>query len=165
MSYIETPRLIVRTWLFPADLTAAQALFTDPDVQRWYVRNALTPQDVGAYVRALAGSEERDGFGIWPVVAKESREVVGACGLAYVPDRSFVEVAWAFVPAARGQGYAREAAAAVLTWAREHVPGAAIYALVDLDNAASVALVNRLQMHFDGVVRLYRRDLLRYRVA
>jgi len=162
MSYIEADRLILRTWMLPGDLPAAQALFTDPDVQRWYVRAPIDAQGVASYVRDLATSDDRDGFGIWPVVEKESREVVGACGLAFVPDRSFVELAWAFVPAARGRGYAREAASAALAWSREHAGVEPIYVLIDADNAASIALANTLNLRFDRVIRIYHRDLLRY---
>jgi ribosomal-protein-alanine N-acetyltransferase len=164
VSYIETERLIVRTWLLPADLPAAQALFSDPDVQRWYIRGTLDPAGVPAYVRALAASEERDGFGIWPVVEKSAREVIGACGIARVPGEAFTEIAWAFVPQARGRGFAREAARAVLEWARTNAhAGTMISALIDPDNPASIAVAHALGMTFDRVVRVYRRDLLRYR--
>ncbi|MEO9263450.1 MAG: hypothetical protein ABI282_05105, partial [Candidatus Baltobacteraceae bacterium] len=80
MSFIETDRLLLRTWILPGDVVDAQELFRDGDSQKFYIRGTLCEPDVAAYVARIAAKEERDGFGVWPAVEKATRELVGACG-------------------------------------------------------------------------------------
>ena len=163
MSFIETERLLLRTWILPADAAEAQTLFGSADAQRLYIRGSLPPEGVESYVSQLAAHEERDGFGVWPVVEKSSRRLIGACGLSRVADlNGEVEIEWIVTEAARGKGYATEAARAVLMYAFSQAKLSRVCALVDPENAASVAIVNTLAMRFDRVVRAYKRDLLQY---
>lgn len=163
MSFIETQRLLLRTWMLPGDLQDAKELFTDEDAQRFYIRGTLQNSEVRDYVQRLIDKEEREGFGVWPVVEISSHELVGAAGISRVAELGGdVEVDWIFKPGARGKGYAKEAATAVLDYAfgAAHLPR--VCALIDPGNTASIAIANRLGMRFDRVVRAYKRDLLRY---
>lgn len=163
MSFIETERLLLRTWMLPSDLDDAVELFTDEDAQRFYIRGSLKPENVSAYVQRLVEKDEREGFGVWPVIEKESHSLVGAAGLSRVADLGGdVEVEWVFKAASRGKGYAKEAARAVLQYAFSHAGISRVCALIDPGNTASITIANRLGMRFDRVVRAYRRDLLRY---
>jgi ribosomal-protein-alanine N-acetyltransferase len=159
---LETERLLVRDWRLPADEEGARAIFCDPEVMRFIPAGTFAPDAVTRVVRRMIEREERDGFGVWPVVEKASGAVIGECGITYIPETTDVEIAWLFSRAAWGKGYASEAARAVL----DHALGAAalprVYALVLPENAASIAVANRLGMRFDRVVRAYRRDMLRY---
>jgi RimJ/RimL family protein N-acetyltransferase len=163
VSFIETDRLLLRTWILPGDISDAQDLFVCEDAQRYYVRGTLRHDDVAAYVARLIAKEERDGFGVWPVVEKESRSLVAACGLTRVPDLgNDVEVDWIVKPSARGRGIALEAAQSVLSYAFSQTPLPRVSALIDPGNSASIAIANRLGMRFDRIVRAYKRDLMRY---
>lgn len=163
MSFIETERLLLRTWILPADVAEAQELFGAQDAQRFYIRGTLPPGQVGSYLANLAAKEERDGFGVWPVVEKASRQLVGASGLSRVSDLDGeVEIEWIVTEAARGKGYATEAARAVLQYAFSQANLSRVCALVDPENAASIAIASTLGMRFNRVVRAYRRDLLQY---
>ena len=163
MSFIETERLLLRTWMLPGDLNDAVELFTNDASQRWYIRGSLDADGVAPYVRALQAKEEREGFGVWPAVEKSTRELVGASGLTRVADLDgAVEIDWIVKPAARGKGYAKEAARAVLSYAFAQLRLRSVCALVDPGNSPSIAIANDLGMRFDRIVRAYKRDLMRY---
>ena len=95
MSFIETERLFLRTWMIPGDLDAANAIFGDPDVMRYIPRPPVRPDEMPAYLERLNVITEHDpGLGLWPIVEKSSGAVVGDCGLVYIPSTMDVEIAW-----------------------------------------------------------------------
>ncbi|MDP9024820.1 MAG: GNAT family N-acetyltransferase [Candidatus Eremiobacteraeota bacterium] len=154
---------MTRAWILPGDAAGAQAIYCNEDAQRYYVRGTLNEADVPSYLARLVATEEQAGFGVWPVIEKSSRELVGACGLSRVADLAGeVEIEWVFKESARGKGYAKEVARAVLHYAFGHMHLTRVCALVDRENAASIAIINRLGLRFQGIVRAYNRDLMQY---
>ena len=63
-----------------------------------------------------------------------------------------VDIGFAFLPAFRGRGYAREAAAATLDHARTRLGLARVAAIVAPGNAASVRLLEQLGLRFERMV-------------
>ncbi len=164
MSFIETPRLLIRTWM-ASDAAALEAIYGDGETMRYIGRGypqGLPPETTRAALAAMIARYESDGIGVWPVVLKESGELIGACGLQPLPKTDETEIAFLFNKAFRGKGYAYEAAAAVMEFgfAQARVPR--IVAVVNPRNARSIALINKLGMRFEGVVRAYQSDLLKY---
>lgn len=163
MSFIETQRLLLRAWMVPADVDDAFGIFGDPEVMRFIPRGVVPHDEMAAFLERLESVAEREpGLGLWPVVEKESRAVVGACGIVHVPGTHDVEIAWHFARRAWGRGYATEAARAVLAYGFSDLGLPRIYALVDRMNHRSIAVTQRLRMRYDRIVRAYRRDLMRY---
>lgn len=161
MAFIETERLILRTWM-PGDAARLLELSLDPDVTRFLpTASAPTLEAMSAWIERQMEEQDREGFSVWPVIRKEDGRLIGRCGLHRLAE-GYVEVAWIFERAAWGHGYATEAAAAACRYAREVVRLAHVYALIDPRNAASIAVAYRLGMRFDRLVRAYKRDLLRY---
>lgn len=162
MSFIETDRLLLRAWILPGDVADAQSILCNPQAQKFYLRGTLLDADVGAYVARIVAKEERDGFGVWPVMEKATRELVGACGLSRIDGLGEVEIEWVLKPEVRGRGYAQEAACAVMAFAFDHLRLPRICAVIDAENAGSIAIANRLGMRYNRIVRAYKRDLLQY---
>ncbi len=163
MSFIETERLILRTWMH-SDIDSAAALMADADVMRFIPGGVRTREAAAMWMDRAIEEQEREGFSMWPVVCKTDGRVIGYCGLHRMPDGN-VEIAWIFERAAWGSGYASAAARAVLKYARENAHVRGIVALIDPWNTASIGLANRLGMRFDRLARAYKRDLLRYHVV
>ena len=163
MAFLETERLILRTWM-PSDADAWLAIASQPEVAR-YIPSVRPPArlDVDAWIARQMDEQEHEGFSVWPVLRKDDGALIGRCGLHRMPGGD-VEIAWAFDMRVWGQGYATEAARAVLAFAATQLRLPRVAALVDPRNVRSIALAHRLQMRFDRVVRAYRRDLLRYLV-
>lgn len=164
MSFIETERLLIRKWEPSRDLDDALAIYGDAETMRFIPCGALSRDQTGSLLRRFIELDDKNGFGIWPVVLKSERRVIGECGITYIPCHgSDIEIAWIFNKAYHGSGYATEAARAVKQYAFEQAGARQLYALIDRANAASIAVANKLGMDFDRVIRAYRRDLMRYR--
>lgn len=164
MSFIETERLLIRKWEPSRDLDDALAIYGDPQTMRFIPCGALNREQTERLLLRFIERDEKDGFGIWPVVHKDERRVIGECGITHIPcHETDIEIAWIFNQAYHGRGYATEAARAVKEYAFAQAGVAQLYALIDRANAPSIAVANRLGMDFDRIVRAYRRDLMRYR--
>ncbi len=163
MSFIETERLLIRKWQLPRDLDDAFAIYGDAETMRFIPCGALDREQTERLVQRMAERDERQGYGIWPVLHKAEHRVIGECGVTQIPGyEPDVEIAWIFNRAYHGHGYAIEAARAVLAYAFAELRIARLYALIDRMNSRSVALANHLEMRYDRIVRAYKRDLMRY---
>lgn len=162
MSFIETERLILRTWM-PGDDERLLEILSDARIAHYLPMPAKpTIETIRTALERQMEEQDREGFSIWPVVRKEDGRLIGRCGLHRLPE-GYVEIAWMFEPAAWGHGYASEAARAAIDYARRALNVRDLYALIDPGNGRSIALANRLGMRFDRVVRAYKRELLRYK--
>ena len=161
MAFIETDRLILRTWM-PSDAPALLEVSSDPEVTRFLpMSSPPTLESMSAWIDRQMDEQEREGFSVWPVIRKDDGRLIARCGLHRLPE-GYVEIAWIFERAAWGKGYATEAARAAIAYARDSVHLPSLYALIHPANSASIAVAYRLGMRFDRVVRAYKRDLLRY---
>jgi len=163
VSFLETERLIIRTWM-PSDAQAYAAIILDPDVARHLEPCApllRTPEDVGAWIEAEMDAQERTGLSRWPLIRKEDRRLIGRCGLHRRADGD-VEIGYVIARDAWGRGYATEAARAVVRYAFDVAGLPRLWAFVGMRNAASVAVIRRIGGHFDRVVRACRGEVLRY---
>jgi [ribosomal protein S5]-alanine N-acetyltransferase len=97
-------------------------------------------------------SYARHGFGLMRVTVKGSSQPVGVCGLTRKPWLDDPDIAYAFLPEARGKGYAFEAASAVVAHARRDGGIRRIVAVVTPDNAASIRVVEKLGLQFERIV-------------
>jgi ribosomal-protein-alanine N-acetyltransferase len=155
---LRTPRLRLR-WFEPsleADQRFIIELVNDPDwVANIGQRNVSTCEQAEAFLReGPRGMCERLGFGLYLVERLADGLPVGMCGLIKRDTLPDVDIGYAFLPSARGQGYAREAARAVLAWGREQFSLARIVAIVTPTNRPSLALLEQLGFADEGEVRL-----------
>lgn len=100
-----------------------------------------------------AASYEQHGFGLNRVESKESGAAVGICGLLRRECHPDVEVGFAFLPAARGQNYALEAARAVIELGTQSLRLNRIVALTAPDNFASIRVLEKLGFRFEQLVQ------------
>ena len=97
----------------------------------------------------------------WAIVRRDSGLVAGYCGLLLRPARG-VTLGYAITAGQRGQGFAAEAAGALLAWAEQRHPG--VYASIRPPNPASERVLQKIGMRLtasytdgDGVRNVYRR--------
>jgi RimJ/RimL family protein N-acetyltransferase len=155
LNVIETERLNLRE-VTEADAPFVLEVLNDPDFVRYIAdRGVRTPEEARRYVaEKFTAAYRRDGFGLWLVEPKDSRAPAGLCGLVRRDTLPDVDIGYAFLPAFRSKGYAYESAAAVLAHARDAVGLKRLLAITNPDNAASVRLLEKLGMRFEGLVRL-----------
>ena len=143
---LQTERLVLRD-LSAADAEALVRLNEHPNVERFTGDPPLP--DVAAAIEVLDRRilpQYRDhGVGRWAVERRSDGAFLGWAGLKYLADRGEYDLGYRLMPEAWGQGYATEAAAAVLAYART-LPGARIIAQVVIANAASVRVLEKIGM-------------------
>ncbi len=109
-------------------------------------------------VRDLAGAEKylhegplasyaKHGFGLWAVTLKDGTPL-GSCGLLQRDFLAHPDLGYAFLARHHGQGYAHEAAVAVLQHARGPLRLTTLHALTAFKNPASVKLLGKLGFDF-----------------
>jgi RimJ/RimL family protein N-acetyltransferase len=139
---LETERLILRPFR-AGDFEAHSAILTHPEVQR-YLGPALSREDLWRRTVGSVGMWSVVGFGGWMVIDKASGRLVGNTGFFdarrdLAPDFGGApEVGWIFDPQVHGQGIAREACSAALSWADSNLQPTPIWAIVDPVNERSL---------------------------
>jgi RimJ/RimL family protein N-acetyltransferase len=152
---LETERLILRR-LTTDDAEFIIELLNQPSFLRYIgdkeVRNSA---DAVRYVQTgPMASYERFGFGLYLVELKETGVPIGICGLLKRDQLPDVDIGFAFLPDFWSQGYAFESASAVMTYGREVLGLKRIVAITSLDNDASIRLLEKIGLRFEGLIKL-----------
>ena len=92
------------------------------------------------------------GFGLCIVESKDLACPMGICGLMKRDYLDAVDIGFAFLPAYWGQGYAYEAAAAVLNFAKADLGLKRILATTRVENVASQKLLEKLGLRFERLM-------------
>ena len=143
---LETARLE----LFPLAPEAAAALSDDRDQAARIIGASLDadwphPDLLGALPMHAAAAGQDARYGIWVIVERASQTVVGDIGFFGPPTpEATVEVGYSVVPDRRRRGYATEAAAALIGWARQQPNVSAVLARCEEDNVPSIRTLERL---------------------
>lgn len=161
----ETARLRLRE-LQEGDAEFALELLNDADfLAHIGDKGVRTREDARAYLcNGPLASYAAHGFGLWGVEPREGGALLGMCGLLQREWLDAPDLGYAFLPAARGRGIAREAAEATLALARSGLGAAKVLAIVNPDNAASIRLLESVGFVADGTVEPpgENRSIVRY---
>ena len=98
-------------------------------------------------------SYRRYGFGLY-LTSLRGTGPIGICGLVKRDSLPDVDVGFAFLEQYWSKGYASESAAAVLAWGREHLRLSRIIAITAPDNAGSIAVLQKIGLRFERMVKL-----------
>jgi RimJ/RimL family protein N-acetyltransferase len=92
----------------------------------------------------LLGHWALRGYGMWAVERRDSGEFIGRVGLHNPEGWPDIELGWMLVPDARHQGFATEAARAVLDFAFTRLAVPRAISLIRADNSASERVARRI---------------------
>jgi ribosomal-protein-alanine N-acetyltransferase len=163
---IETKRLFLRE-LAPSDDQAVAAMFADPDVMRFIGKGkVLELEDAQRLIERQRKHYADRGWGQWATMERATGRLVGVCGLILWPaigGAEELEVAYLFAKPYWGKGYATEVATVLLKQALEIRPDPV--SLIHPDNAASIAVAEKIGMGYEKDVRLQGTTLGLYRYA
>ncbi len=143
---IQTTRLELR----PLPSAAAGALPDDRETAARLLSAALPtdwPQadllDVLPLQAAAAHGEEH--FGVWVIIERESKTVVGDIGFIGPPgEDGAVEIGYSIIPDRRGRGYATEAARVLVDWALREPGVGSVVAGCEKENLPSIRVLERI---------------------
>ena len=150
MAELRTDRLLLRPWR-DSDLAPWAALNADPEV-REHLGDPLTREQSDASVARFQAEFDRRGYGWWAVEVRATGEFIGFAGLDEVDEDvpfTGVEIGWRLARAAWGQGYATEAALAVLAHGFDTLGLGEILAVTTAANLRSQAVMRRIGMTRD----------------
>jgi RimJ/RimL family protein N-acetyltransferase len=154
MIVCETPRLRLR-YLTLQDAAFILELLNDPEfIRNIGDRGVRTLEAARSYIQSGAVTGYHNGgLGLFLVELKQDATPIGVCGLLkrdYLPD---VDVGFALHEGFRGQGYAFEAAEAVMRRGREVLGYGKIVAITSPENHASIKLLQRLGLVYERTLR------------
>lgn len=161
MVVIETARLRLRPLLADRhDAAAMLELLNEPAFhQHIGDRGVRTPEQACDYIRnGPLLSYAQHGFGMYAIERRSDGAWLGNAGLVRREGLPSADLGYALLQRHAGQGYAREAARAVLDYARHILGLGTLCAIVAPGNLRSVALLQALGFHGDGTLRLPGKD-------
>jgi RimJ/RimL family protein N-acetyltransferase len=153
MTVLETDRLVVSR-LSAADAPFILVLLNQPSFIRFIGdKGVRTLEDAVRYLEnGPLASYERFGFGLYRVALKNGTPI-GMCGLLQRDTLPDADIGFAFLPEYWSAGYAFEAAEAVMNYGHSIGLGR-IVAITSLDNDASINLLGKIGMKFEGTIKL-----------
>jgi [ribosomal protein S5]-alanine N-acetyltransferase len=159
---LETERLLLRPLTFD-DAPFVLELLNDPDWLRFIGdKGVRTLEEARRYIETGPfDSYAKNGFGMLLVEQRADRAPAGLCGLVRRDVLPGPDLGYAFLPAYRGRGYAREAAEAVLRFARETAGIDRVHAITDPTNARSIGVLEHFGFRFERMLRLSETDEVR----
>ena len=149
----ETERLLLRNWR-AADLKPFARLNADPAVMEFFPK-ALSEEESNAMAARIKDRIDREGWGLWAVERKDTGEFIGFTGLsvpvADLPFMPCVEIGWRLAREHWGNGFATEAARAVLRFAFDELRLAEVVSFTAATNLRSQAVMKRIGMSNTGL--------------
>jgi RimJ/RimL family protein N-acetyltransferase len=127
-----------------ADLDDLLAFHDDPLVRK--VFGATTREEVVEWIAIARRDWEERGHGRVVLRDPGDSTFLGRGGLRYWPELDEIEVGWSLTAVARGRGLATEAGRAWLDWGFGELDAPYFTANIAPDNAASLAVAERLGM-------------------
>lgn len=141
---LETERCVLRETT-EADVDSFFEIYSHPDIVRYTEELYPEKERERAYIR-----EYRDRiyryyeFGVWTVVWKETGEVIGRAGFDVRAGYDLPELGFVIGAPWQGRGVAREICSAILRYGETEFGFERVQALVQPENAPSLALCRRL---------------------
>ena len=152
---IETERLRLRpVTVDDADLMLA--IWNDPA----FIRNVSDRgiRTVEQAREAIEGGAQKlfedYGYGPYCMSLKSDGTMIGICGLFKRDNLEDPDIGFGVLPDFCGKGYAGEAAAAVVNFARNELGIAVLMAIVSPTNAPSIGLIKKLGLTFDQMITM-----------
>lgn len=151
--YIETERLILRSWK-PEDRAPFAEINGNDNVMRYFPA-PLTVEESNLFYDRIISEFEETGIGLFAVEVKETGRFIGYVGFhRFTFDAPFApgwEIGWRLSDRFWHRGYATEAAAACIAFAREKRICGRLYSFTAVPNTPSENVMKRIGMSFEGL--------------
>ncbi|WP_066051496.1 GNAT family N-acetyltransferase [Robertmurraya korlensis] len=143
--FIETERLTIRKFE-ENDYLAVYTYTSDPIVMRYIPEGVFTEEDAKKFVVKNKGEKVEK----YPVILKENNTLIGHIVFhPYFGEHTY-EIGWVFHPNYYNQGFASEAAKAVLQYGFEDLKLHRIIATCQPENIGSYRVMDKIGMRREG---------------
>ena len=148
---IDTPRLLLRPPTMD-DAAGITEYAMDPEVSRYVTwPRHRSPSDALAYLKYAISAAEKGQELTWIITLRASGEVIGTAAIRLQGHR--VELGYVLKRSSWGQGFATEAARAIVEWALMQPTIHRAWAVCDVQNVASVKVLEKIGMQREGLLR------------
>lgn len=133
-----------------ADFEDSRAMWADPVVVRHVGGRPFTEEESWTRLMRARGLWEVLGFGYWAVRETSTGRYVGEVGFADLKRElkpslhGLPEMGWVLAAWSHGQGFGTEAVSAGLAWIDEALAPETVPCIIDVENAASIALAAKV---------------------
>jgi RimJ/RimL family protein N-acetyltransferase len=155
MMQLITERLILREFT-EQDWPAVLAYQTDPLYLRYYEWTGRTPEEVQAFVGMFLAHQQAQPRIKFQLAAtlKADNQLIGNCGIRMdAPGAHQADIGYELAPQHWGQGYATEAARAIVAFGFDKLRVHRIWSWCVADNVGSARVLEKLGMRLEGRLR------------
>lgn len=151
----ETARLKIRQ-LTVDDAAFVLKLTNEPStIENIGDKGLRTIADAEQFILKGPWTEQHDrGYGQFAIELKVGGELIGVCGILYRVKLDLTDVGFALLPAFWRQGFAFEAASAVMDYGHDVLGVPNITGLTSDTNTASINLLKKLGMRYEKMVSM-----------
>lgn len=160
---LTTDRLVLRAFV-QRDLDEYAAIIGDPEVTKYLGDGKpLSRMEAWRQMAMILGHWTLLGHGLWAVEDRSTGALMGRIGCQQPEGFPGFEVAYTLGRAFWGRGFAREGAAAALSYARNVLGRTNIISVIRPANAGSIRVSQSLGGVLDGEIEFYGGPALIYR--
>jgi RimJ/RimL family protein N-acetyltransferase len=152
-----TARLNLREFV-ASDFQAVHAYSSDPRVTRFLFFGPRDEESTAEYLDELLASQREQPRTRFELAVEElaSGQLIGACDLSLV-ESNVVDLGYMLAVAKWGRGYATEIALRLIDAAFNELRAQRVISTVDVNNAASIRVLEKIGMRWEAVYRRHRR--------
>lgn len=160
---LTTDRLVLRAFV-QRDLDEYAAIIGDPEVTKYLGDGKpLSRMDAWRQMAMILGHWTLLGYGLWAVEEKATGALLGRIGCHQPEGFPGFEIAYTLGRAHWRRGFAREGAAAALSYARDVLGRTSIISVIRPANAGSIRVAQSLGAVLDTEIDFYNGPALIYR--
>jgi RimJ/RimL family protein N-acetyltransferase len=154
---VRTERLILREFV-KSDFDAVFAYSSDPKVTRYLFFGPRDADSTAEYLEELLASQIEQPRTRFELAVEEtaSGRVIGACDLSLI-EANVVDLGYMLGTPDWGKGYATEISQALLEAAFRELRAERVISTVDVNNGASIRVLEKIGMRWEAVFRRHRR--------
>ncbi len=155
MIILETNRLLLRQFK-TTDASFILLLLNNPSwLQYIGDRKVRSIDDALEYLsNGPIKSYKENGFGLSLIEIKNGNIPIGMCGLIKRESLEYPDIGFALLPEFTGNGYAFEIASATKIYAKDKLGITNILAITSSNNIRSIALLNKINLEFEKMIKL-----------
>lgn len=154
---VKTARLTLRDFVL-SDFDAIYAYSSDPKVTKYLFFGPRDRDSTADYLEGLLASQVESPRLRFELAVQESAsgKVIGACDLSYI-ESNVVDLGYMLGLPDWGKGYATEIARALVDAAFSDLRAERVISTVDVNNRASIHVLEKIGMRWEAVFRKHRR--------
>jgi [ribosomal protein S5]-alanine N-acetyltransferase len=163
--WIETQRLVLREFQ-QKDFRELAPILADPQVMKFSPTGVASIAQTQERIEGFITCYKEFGFGKWAVLLKESKALIGYCGIAVdrIDNKDEKELGYRLDSRFWGQGLATEVATAAIQCGFEQFKLPYVLGIVERANIASVRVLGKIGMRYERITVFHDVEMDVYRV-